>query len=118
MRIAATLLTGVIVALVGVLLGAWWTPFVVGVALGLVVRRPIVAIPLGAISGFVAWMLPLVGQEVRYDLGPASLSLAEIMGFGHQGSLPVILTLAVGMLLGLTGAWLACAARMLVPAPR
>jgi hypothetical protein len=117
-RITAVLLTGIIIALVGVLLGAWWTPFVVGLALGLVVRRPIVAIPLGAVSGFFSWMLPLAGQEVRYGLGPTSLSLAEIMGFGHAGSLPVILTLAVGTLLGLTGAWLACAARMLVPAPR
>jgi hypothetical protein len=118
MRIAALLLTGIIIALVGVLLGAWWTPFVVGVALGLVVRRPVVALPLGAISGFLSWLLPLAGLEVRYGLGPASLSLAEIMGFGHAGSLPVILTLAVGTLLGLTGAWLACAARILVPAPR
>jgi hypothetical protein len=112
------LLTGIIIALVGVLLGAWWTPFVVGVALGLVVRRPLVAIPLGAISGFFAWMLPLAGQEVRYGLGPSALSLAEILGFGHAGSLPVILTLTVGTLLGLTGAWLASAARRVVPAPR
>jgi hypothetical protein len=118
-RIAVLVLTGVIVALVGVLLGAWWAPFFVGAALGLIIRRPAVAIPLGAVSGLVAWLLPLAGAELRYGLGPTAVSLAEIMGFDHQGSLPVVLTLLVGALLGLTGAWLACAAWMVVrPQPR
>ena len=112
-------LTGVIVALLGVLLGAWWAPFFVGAAFGLIIQRPAVAIPLGAVSGLVVWLLPLVGAELRYGLGPSSVSLAEIMGFGGQGSLPVALTLFVGTLLGLSGAWLACAVWMLVrPQPR
>jgi len=41
------------------------------------------------------------------------------MGFGRDGLLPVILTLVVGALLGLTGAWLAGAARAVArPAAR
>jgi hypothetical protein len=112
-------LTGGIVAVLGVLLGAWWTPFFVGAAFGVILGRPAVAIPLGAAGGLLSWLLPLAGEQLRYGLGPATLSLAEIMGFGHQGALPVILTLVVGALLGLTGAWLACAARMLaLPRPR
>lgn len=111
--------TAFIVALVGVLLGAWWTPFLAGAAIGIVVTRPIVAIPLGGLSGLVSWMLPLAAIDVRYGLGPTATSLAAIMGFGHQAILPAALTLVVGLLLGLTGAWVACAARMLVrPAPR
>jgi len=119
MRIAVLVLTGVIVALLGVLLGAWWTPVFVGAALGLLIERPAVAIPLGTVSGLLAWLLPLAGAQLRYGLGQTSISLAEIMGFDHQGALPVVLTLFVGTLLGLTGAWLACAVRMLVrPQPR
>jgi len=114
-RVAVLVLSGVIVALLGVLLGAWWTPFCVGAAFGLIIRRPVVAIPLGAVSGLLAWLLPLAGAELRYGIGSTSISLAEIMGFDHQGTLPVVLTLLVGTFLGLTGAWLACAARMLVP---
>jgi len=112
-RIAVLVLTGVIVALLGVLLGAWWTPFFVGAAFGLVLQRPLVAIPLGAFSGLFAWLVPLAGLEVRYGIGPTTVSLAEIMGFDHQGSLPVSLTLLVGMLLGLSGAWLASAVRQI-----
>jgi hypothetical protein len=41
----------------------------------------------------------------------ASSSLAAIMGFGHQGAVPLALTLLVGLLLGLTGAWVGSAAR-------
>jgi hypothetical protein len=35
------------------------------------------------------------------------------MGFDHQAAVPVVLTLLVGTLLGLTGAWLASAIRSL-----
>ncbi len=113
MRTGMLVLTGFIVALVGVLLGVWWTPFFAGAAIGLVVGRPLVAIPLGAGSGLLSWLLPLAGAELRYGLGPTSVNLAEIMGFDHQGAVPVVLTLLVGTLVGLTGAWLACAVRQI-----
>ncbi len=119
MRTTVLVLTGVIVALVGVLLGAWWTPFFAGAAIGLVVGRPAMAIPAGAAGGLASWLLPLAGTQLRYDLGPTTTSLAEIMGFDHQGAVPVVLALLVGTLLGLTGAWLASAVRLAVrPAPR
>ena len=119
MRNGILVLTGLIVALVGVLLGLWWAPFFAGAAIGLVLERPRLAIPLGAIAGLLSWLLPLAGVGIRYGLGPTASSLAAIMGFGHQGGVPVVLALLVGTLLGLTGAWLACAARMVIrPAPR
>src|SRR5207244_1919829 len=58
MRLLVTIVTGLVVAIAGVLLGAWWTPFVIGVAFGLVVTRPVVSIGLGAAAGFLAWLLP------------------------------------------------------------
>lgn len=111
--------TAFIVALVGVLLGVWWTPFLAGAAIGIVVARPLAAIPLGGLSGAASWLLPLAAIEVRYGLGPTATSLAAIMGFDHQATLPVVLSVVVGALLGLSGAWLACAGRALVrPQPR
>lgn len=110
---------GLIIALAGVMLGAWWAPFLVGVGCGLAVPRMWVAVPLGATCGLVAWLLPLGMLEVRYGLAPSADALAAIMGFGHSGALPVALTLLVGVLLGLCGAWLAVAGRLLLrPAPR
>jgi hypothetical protein len=108
-------LTAFLVGLAGVLLAFWWAPFVAGAFIGLVTRRGRVAIPVGGLAGGVAWLLPLAATQARYGIGPTAGSLAAIMGFDHQGALPLILTLLVGILLGLCGAWLACAVRLLVP---
>ena len=111
MRRAAVIAGGAVVATAGVVLGVWWTPFAVGVALGLLLRRSVVAIPAGAACGFVSWLLPLTAAGFRYGIGPSAVALGEIMGFGHDGFLPVVVTLVVGTLLGLCGAWIAGAAQ-------
>jgi hypothetical protein len=102
-----------IVSLAGVLAGAWWAPFVAGLAIGFVQPRARLAVPGGAIVGLLAWALPLAALQIRYGAGSAADSLAAIMGFGHIGAIPVVLTCTVGLLLGLTGAWLGSAARSL-----
>jgi ABC-type xylose transport system permease subunit len=98
-----------ILATVGVMLGAWWAPFALGLAFGIIEPRARIAVPVGALIGLVGWLIPLATLESRFGLGPAANSLAAIMGFGHQGAIPIILTLVVGLLLGLTGAWLGSA---------
>ena len=119
MRSAALVLTAFLVGLAGVLLGYWWAPFVAGAFIGLVTRRGRTAVPMGGLAGAVAWLLPLIAIQARYGIGPTAGSLAAIMGFGHQGILAIVLTVVVGGLLGLTGAWLVSALRLVVrPAPR
>lgn len=102
--------TAFLVGLAGVLLGVWWAPFFAGVAIGLIAVQLRNAVPLGALAGLVAWLVPLGAVQVRPGLGRTAASLAAIMGFS-QAAVPVVLTLLVGALLGLTGAWLAGAAR-------
>lgn len=105
----------VIQAVISFTFGLWWWTFIVGLAIGTLTGRARFTIPLGAVVGLLAWGAPLLYDQVRYGLGPASSSLAAIMGFGHQGAIPVVLTLLVGTLLGLTGAWLGSAARSWLP---
>ena len=116
MRLYPAILLGALVALTGVLFGFWWAPFAVAVPVGVVTRRGRVAVPAGAGIGLFAWLVPLAVGQVRYGLGPTAESLAAIMGFGRAAAVPVILTLLVGTLLGLTGAWLANAVRAVVTA--
>ena len=119
MRPAVLMTTAFLVGLAGVLLGYWWAPFVAGALIGLVMRRGRAAVPMGVLAGAVAWLLPLAAIEARYGIGPTAGSLAAIMGFGHEGILALTLTVVVGALLGLAGAWLASAVRLLLrPAPR
>lgn len=113
MIVFAALILAVIVSLAGVLAGAWWAPFVAGLAIGFVQPKARIAVPAGALVGLLAWALPLLALQIHYGAGSAAQSLAAIMGFGHQGAIPVVLTCAVGLLLGLTGAWLGSAARTL-----
>ena len=114
MRTVAALILGVLISVGCVLLEAWWAPFLVGVLFGAVEPRARFAIPGGALIGLAGWGLPLATVQVRFGLGPTAQSLATIMGFGHQSAIPLALTLVVGFLLGLTGAWLGSAGRSLV----
>ncbi len=118
MIVPAVLILALIISVVGVLAGAWWAPFVAGLAIGAVQPRARFAIPAGAVIGLLGWAVPLAVLQLQYGAGQAASSLAAIMGFGHQSAIPIILTLAVGLLLGLTGAWLGSAARTLVLPPR
>jgi hypothetical protein len=113
------LVAGVAISFAGVWVGAWWLTFPAGLLIGLAIPRARVAIPTGGLAGLLGWALPLVIGEIRIGLGPAASSLAAAMGFTNMAVVPVILTCMVGLLLGLTGAWFASAARGLaVPATR
>ncbi|MGH7761773.1 MAG: hypothetical protein ACREOY_10235 [Candidatus Dormibacteraceae bacterium] len=114
MRALAGVILAAVVSIAGVLAGAWWAPFTVGLAIGFVQPRARFAVAAGAIVGLLAWALPLAAVQIQYGAGPAAASLAAIMGFGHQGAIPIILTCAVGLLLGLTGAWLGSGLRFTV----
>ena len=111
MRLYVAILLAVLLALAGVLLGVWWAPFVVGVAIGALDRRAAVTIPAGAAAGLFGWTIPLVVANARYGLGPTAQSIAAIMGFGHQAAIPVVLSVVLGTVLGAAGAWLGSAVR-------
>ena len=114
MRVAAAFVLGTAASLTGVLLGAWWAPFTVGLLIPFMVPQTRIAIPAGAVSGLLSWSLPLAVSHLRYDLAPAVQSLAAIMGFTHLPVIPIVLTCTVGLLLGTTGAWLGSALRPMV----
>lgn len=113
MRTIAALIAGLVLSVAGVLLGVWWAPFAVGIAFGIAEPRARFAVPGGALIGLAGWGLPLAATQLRFGLGPTARTLATIMGFGHQSAIPLALTCVVGLLLGLTGAWLGSAGRSL-----
>lgn len=111
------LVGGTAIALGGVLVGAWWLAFPAGMLVGITVPQARLGVPAGALAGLLGWSVPLLVIQVRNGLGPSASSLAAIMGFTGQPAIPLVLTCVVGLLLGLTGAWLASALRgLLVPA--
>jgi hypothetical protein len=101
--------------LMGVLVGAWWAPFVAGIAAGVLIQRGRWAVLAGAIAGLVAWGGPLEYAQIQFGLARTATSLAAIMGFTGAATIPIALTLLVGILLGFCGAWFGAAARSLYP---
>jgi hypothetical protein len=114
LRFVIVAVAGAAISLLGLLLGAWWLAFPIGVAAGVALRRARWALPAGALIGLIAWSVPLVFAQAQYGLRATTLSLAAIMGFNGAATIPVALTLLVGLLLGLVGAWLGSAARELI----
>jgi hypothetical protein len=117
LRFVIIVVAGAAITLLGLLLGAWWLAFPIGVAAGVVLLRARWALPAGALIGLIAWTVPLVFAQAQYGLKATMLSLAAIMGFDGAATIPVALTLLVGLLLGLIGAWLGSAARELARPP-
>ena len=108
---------GTAVSLAGVMLGLWWLPFVAGVAMGAILKRARRAIAGGAVAGLVAWAVPLAVEQLQFGLGPTMTSLAAIMGLNGAALIPLFLSLIVGALLGLSGAWTGSAIRSLYVRP-
>jgi hypothetical protein len=109
-RFVTVMVGAAAVGLMGVLLGAWWAPFPVGLAAGILVPKARWAMLAGAVAGLVAWGVPLEYSALQFGLARTSLSLAAIMGFNGAATIPIALTLLLGALLGFCGSWLGSAA--------
>ena len=111
---AVVVLAGAVLTVGEVLLGAWSMTFPTGVVIGAALPRARWALLGGAAAGLVGWTGPLLAEQLQYGLAPTALSLAAIMGFTGAATIPVALTVLVGTLLGLAGAWSGSAARTVV----
>ena len=114
-RFALVLAGGAVLSLAGMLLGLWWVTFASGVAVGLALPRAWWAVIAGAIGGLVAWSEPLLAAQAQFSLGPTTLALAAILKANGAALVPVALTVVLGVLLGVAGAWLGTAARGFLP---
>jgi len=117
-RFLTVLVGAAALALMGVLVGAWWAPFVAGIAAGVLIPRGWWAVLAGAVAGLVAWGAPLEYAQIEFGLARTATSLAAIMGFNGAATIPVALTLVVGILLGFSGAWFGTVARSFYPTAR
>ena len=102
---------GLLVALYGGLFGPWWLTFVGAVVIGAVMTRARTAVFAGALVGLLGWATPLETIQSHYGLAPTANALAAIMGVKGAALIPIALTVIVGVLLGLTGAWLGAGGR-------
>ena len=66
MIVLATLILAFIISVVGVLAGAWWAPFVAGLAIGAVQPRARFAVPAGAMTVLLGRMATWVSRFLSW----------------------------------------------------
>jgi hypothetical protein len=98
-------------------LGMWYAPWVVGLLWGLVARRTGRALIAGWIMVILGYGGMLVALATSSPVVAAARIVAEIMGFGPEPSLVLVVTLVLGLLLVTTGTWAGLAAARLFSAP-
>jgi hypothetical protein len=86
--------------------GLWWVTFIMGCLLGLLPRRKD-AFGAAALIGGLGWGLPLLLQALHAPVGQVAATVAILVGLGSTGGpLVILLTVLLGMVLCVVGAWL------------
>lgn len=114
----------VVLALLGAVLivlahvsGLWWVAVAVGVVIGLVVRGAVGVVVTALAAGIVGWGAPLAWLAATQPVVSVASVMAGILGVGTSNSgLVIILTIVLGGVLCLCGAWVGSALRQLVSA--
>jgi hypothetical protein len=117
----AALLTvvGVAVVWAGAVDGLWWVPLLVGFVIGIILRGGRVIVAAAGLAAILGWALPLAWQALYSPVGTVATVVAGILGLGTaNGSIVIVVTFALALLLGLAGAWVGAALRRLIVPPR
>lgn len=99
------------------LLGYWWVSLLLGLAYGLLFPY-MRAILLAALIGALSWAVPIALMALHAPVWRTAEVLATMAGFGRSGAIVILsLTVALGSLLGVSGAWLGLALRNVLGFP-
>ncbi len=86
--------------------GLWWATFILGLLVGLLLRG-MNAFGAAALIGGLGWGLPLLLQALHAPVGQVAATVAILVGLGSSGGpLVILLTILLGVLLCVVGAWL------------
>ena len=127
----AVLVVAAAASALGAWLGAWWVPFLVGVAAGALGRpdvfgrlgpprpsRPLRPLLPALIGAAVGWAIPLwVLALDRQPVGATSRAIAALAGLPPYAGVAIAVALLLAALQVLVGAWLARAVFPRRPAP-
>jgi hypothetical protein len=93
--------------------GLWFVPFIVGVGAGVASLRWRRMVLLAAAAAVVGWVIPLWVLALRgLPVGATARTIASLAGLPPYAGVTVVVTLLLGALQALAGAWLA---RALLP---
>jgi hypothetical protein len=104
---------GIAINWLSLLLGWWPITLLVGLAIGLVVRRGCAAFLVMCCVGGLSWGLPLAVLAINSPVGPVSMAIESIVGLKALHGAVIVLTVVLGCLLSMAGGWMGIASRQL-----
>jgi hypothetical protein len=95
-------------------LGAWWVPFLIGLAAGAALSRyALLSVPFAVLAAVLGWALPLWALALAgLPAGATARTIAGLSGLPPYAAVTIVVTLLLAALQVLAGAWLA---RALLP---
>ena|SRR2546422_6381241 len=107
-------LSGLALTWLSGLVGWWWVTPIVGVLIGLLLRPAWLALVTSFAAGGLGWGLPLALLAFTAPVGRLAAAVDALIGQpATGGALIILLTVVVGGVLSLVGAWVGIAVRRL-----
>jgi len=96
----------------GVQSGWWWLTPIAGLLIGLLLRPARLALLIALVVGALGWGLPLAILAFSAPVGPVAAAVESIIGLTSTGgAVIIVLTVALGGVLSVVGAWVGIAGR-------
>ncbi len=104
--------TGLALTWLGVQSGWWWLTPIAGLLIGLLLRPARLAILIARVVGAVGWGLPLAILAFSSPLGQIAAAVESVIGLTSSGgAVIIVLTVVLGGVLSVVGAWVGIAGR-------
>lgn len=113
--IVLIVLVGIAVNWLALLVGWWWITPVIGLLIGLFLRPAGVGLPVALCAGGLGWGLPLLVLALNAPVTSVASAVESVAGLSATGGLAIlVLTIALGCILSIVGAWVGVAGRQVV----
>jgi hypothetical protein len=105
---------GLVLAWLSGLAGWWWVTTIVGLLIGILVRPAWLVVLVSLTTGGLGWGLPLALLAFNAPAGRIATAVESAVGLtATGGTIIILLTVALGCLLSVLGAWVGIATRRL-----
>jgi len=94
------------------LIGWWWVTPGLGLLIGLLVRPAGVGLLASLCAGGFGWGLPLAVLALHAPVARVAVAVESVVGLSSTGGVAIlVLTVALGCILSITGTWVGVAGR-------
>lgn len=106
---------GIAIDWLALLAGWWWITPAIGLLIGLFLRPAGVSLPIALCIGGLGWGLPLAALALNAPVTRVAGAVESVVSLSATGGVAIfVLTIALGCILSIVGAWVGVAGRKVV----